>query len=70
MNELNLSYKYAKFVIDPNDGAVSAMFDFPEAVSDKLIGNTAREILTRFFPLSITLSENHEAYSGLFNPDR
>lgn len=50
INELNTTYKYAKFTISEN-GAVTAQYDFPSCTLSSELGNIAFEIAIRFFKI-------------------
>ncbi len=48
MNELSRKYRYLKFTLDKDDGAVSAQYDFPVALPEEALGKVAIEFAIRF----------------------
>ncbi len=48
MNELSRKYRYLKFTLDKDDGAVNAQYDFPVALPEEVLGKVAIEFAIRF----------------------
>ena len=48
LNEFNRTYRFVKFTMDPNDGAVSIQCDLPVSLDDDVVGKVAVELLIRF----------------------
>ena len=48
INNLNKKYRYAKFTISPQEGYVTAEYDFPTTIKEESVGTIATEIVLRF----------------------